>query len=93
MHCCDNSELLQILTFFINCALTFSFQSDVISQVQAANVLFVDNPVGTGYSYVTEDSAYTTDVSQIAADLMTLFRQFLEDLPVFKVSRSYPGFL
>jgi len=93
MCCHDNSELLQILSFFIDCALTFSFQFDVISQVQAANVLFVDNPVGTGYSYVTEDSAYTTDVSQIAADLMTLFRQFLEDLPVFKVSRSYPGFL
>ena len=58
----------------------------LFSQVQVANVLFVDNPVGTGYSYVTEDSAYTTDVSQIAADLMTLFSQFLEDLPVFKVS-------
>lgn len=57
-----------------------------ILQVQAANVLFVDNPVGTGYSYVTDDSAYTTNVSQIADDLMTLFSQFLEDIPVFKVS-------
>lgn len=54
--------------------------------MQAANVLFVDNPVGTGYSYVTDDSAYTTNVSQIADDLMTLFSQFLEDIPVFKVS-------
>lgn len=59
-----------------------------ILQVQAANVLFVDNPVGTGYSYVTDDSAYTTNVSQIADDLMTLFSQFLEDIPVFKVSRE-----
>lgn len=31
--------------------------------LKAANVLFVDNPVGTGFSYVTEDSAYTTNVS------------------------------
>ena len=54
--------------------------------MQAANVLFVDNPVGTGYSYVTDDAAYTTNVSQIAADLITLFSQFLEDIPVFKVS-------
>ena len=49
-------------------------------------MLFVDNPVGTGYSYVTDDAAYTTNVSQIAADLITLFSQFLEDIPVFKVS-------
>ena len=63
----------------------------LFSQVQVANVLFVDNPVGTGYSYVTEDSAYTTDVSQIAADLMTLFSQLLEDLPVFKVRHCVVG--
>ena len=57
-------------------------------QVQAASILFVDNPVGTGYSYVTRDSAYTTDVSQIAADLVTLFSAFLEKWPVFEVSLS-----
>ena len=55
-------------------------------QVQTANVLFVDNPVGTGYSYVTDDSAYTTDVEQIATDLVTLFKSFLDTLPVFQVS-------
>ena len=50
-----------------------------------ANVLFVDNPVGTGYSYVTEDSAYTTDVDGIATDLMTLFSAFLTKYSVFEV--------
>ncbi len=55
-------------------------------QVQTANVLFVDNPVGTGYSYVTDDSAYTTDVAQIAADLITLFKAFLDKMPIFEVS-------
>ena len=35
---------------------------------------------------MTDDAAYTTNVSQIAADLITLFSQFLEDIPVFKVS-------
>ena len=29
--------------------------------LRAANVLFVDNPVGTGFSYVTENSAFTTN--------------------------------
>ena len=46
--------------------------------VQAANVLFVDNPVGTGYSYVDEESAYTTNVDEIAQDLLTLFEAFLQ---------------
>lgn len=65
--------------------------------VQVANVLFVDNPVGTGYSYVTEDSAYTTDVDGIATDLMTLFSAFLtkysvfEETPFYIFSESYGG--
>ena len=54
--------------------------------VQVANVLFVDNPVGTGYSYVDEDSAYTTNVDEIAADLFTLFDAFLKSYPVFQVN-------
>lgn len=53
--------------------------------MKAANVLFVDNPVGTGYSYVTDKSAYTTNVSQIADDLVTLFKAFLQQQPVFEV--------
>ena len=54
--------------------------------VRAANVLFVDNPVGTGYSYVDEDSAYTTNVDEIAQDLLTLFGDFLKGHTVFQVA-------
>ena len=53
--------------------------------VQVANVLFVDNPVGTGYSYVDNDSAYTMNVDQIAQDLLTLFSAFLKANTVFQV--------
>lgn len=56
--------------------------------VQAANVLFVDNPVGTGYSYVDNDSAYTTDVEGIAKDLLTLFSAFLKTHTVFQVCKG-----
>ncbi len=31
-------------------------------QVRAASVLFVDNPVGTGYSYTDTEDALTKDV-------------------------------
>ena len=54
-----------------------------------ASILFIDNPVGTGYSYVKSDSAFTTDVHQIAQDLMTTITAFLEQLPDFQVE----GFL
>ena len=57
-------------------------------QVQAANVLFVDNPVGTGYSYCDTDDAFTSNVDEIAKDLVTLFSAFLKDIPVFQVSLS-----
>lgn len=65
--------------------------------VSVANVLFIDNPVGTGYSYVTSSSAYTTNVSQIADDLVTCITAFFNKLPQFQkipfyiFSESYGG--
>lgn len=59
-------------------------------QVQAANILFVDNPVGTGYSYCESDEAFTTDVDEIATDLVAFFSGFLEEFPVFQVSLPSP---
>ena len=53
-----------------------------------ASILFIDNPVGTGYSYVTRDSAYTRDVHQIAQDLMITITAFLKQLPDFQVEAS-----
>ena len=55
------------------------------SWVQVANILFVDNPVGTGYSYVDEESAYTTNVDEIAQDLLTMFETFLKTHTLFQV--------
>ncbi|XP_046553746.1 retinoid-inducible serine carboxypeptidase-like [Haliotis rubra] len=54
------------------------------SWLSAANLLFVDNPVGTGFSYVDNDDAYTTDVQMIAADLLTTFQAFLKKAPEFQ---------
>jgi len=49
-------------------------------------LLFIDNPVGTGYSYVTSDDAYTTNVDEIASDLLAVMKAFLAQLPQFSVS-------
>ncbi|KAJ8938320.1 hypothetical protein NQ314_011532 [Rhamnusium bicolor] len=48
------------------------------------NVLFVDNPVGTGYSYVDSATALTTTNRQIAEDFLVLLKGFYDAVPIFK---------
>jgi serine carboxypeptidase 1 len=61
------------------------------------NVLFIDNPVGTGFSYVDRYAALTTNNTQIAEDLVTFTKGFLEEHPEFRsvplyiFSESYGG--
>lgn len=52
--------------------------------IKTHNVLFVDNPVGTGYSYVDDLELLTEDNAQIARDLVELLRGFYKKLPQFK---------
>ena len=64
-------------------------------QLQSASLLFVDNPVGTGFSYVDHESALTTNVSQIAIDMVvllkTIFNNKLADFQVTKMSLFLPS--
>ncbi|CAG2168358.1 unnamed protein product [Oppiella nova] len=55
------------------------------SWIKYANLLFIDNPVGTGYSYVSKSSAYTKDNKQISIDLVTLLKEFYKQSPEFEV--------
>lgn len=65
--------------------------------VKSASILFVDNPVGTGYSYVDELSLLTTNNSQIADDMIVFLKAFFEKLPdlqkvpFYIFSESYGG--
>ncbi|VEN60383.1 unnamed protein product [Callosobruchus maculatus] len=56
--------------------------------VKHANVLLVDNPVGTGYSYV-ENNAYARNNEQIAKDFLELMKSFYKDLPQFQNVSTY----
>ncbi|XP_050296189.1 retinoid-inducible serine carboxypeptidase-like isoform X2 [Anthonomus grandis grandis] len=64
--------------------------------IQHANILFVDNPVGTGFSYVTTGKFATTN-EQIAVDFSELLRSFykalpkFQDVPLYIFSESYGG--
>ncbi|XP_072043586.1 retinoid-inducible serine carboxypeptidase-like [Amphiura filiformis] len=65
--------------------------------ISAANVLFIDNPVGAGYSYVKNTSALTKNNEEIANDLVTTISAFFKKLPKFQdipfyiFSESYGG--
>ncbi|KAL3878075.1 hypothetical protein ACJMK2_035707 [Sinanodonta woodiana] len=66
--------------------------------LSAASLLFVDNPVGAGFSYVDNDDAYTTNVDTIAKDLLVLLKTFFmekstqfQSIPFFIFSESYGG--
>ena len=65
--------------------------------IKKANVLFIDNPVGSGYSYVTDNNAFTTNVSGIAEDLFRIFSEILDkhtilqNKPLYIFCESYGG--
>ncbi|KAG8063155.1 hypothetical protein GUJ93_ZPchr0003g17267 [Zizania palustris] len=66
--------------------------------LQKADLIFVDNPVGTGYSYVEDDALLVTTDGEAAADLATLLRELvtkelptLQSSPLFLVAESYGG--
>lgn len=54
-------------------------------QVKAASVLFVDNPVGTGFSFVDRADGFATDVSMVASDMLVLLQNFFTERPEFQV--------
>jgi len=49
----------------------------------------VDNPVGTGYSYVDDSSAYTKNEDDIAADLVTLLKSVFNKYPVLQTNKFF----
>ncbi|KAK2111625.1 Retinoid-inducible serine carboxypeptidase [Saguinus oedipus] len=65
--------------------------------LQAASLLFVDNPVGTGFSYVNNSGAYAKDLAMVASDMMVLLKAFFschkefQTVPFYIFSESYGG--
>nr|AYV99579.1 venom polypeptide [Dolopus genitalis] len=65
--------------------------------VKDMNVIFLDNPVGTGFSYVDNKKYLTTDNKMIALDFVEFLKQFYRKHPEFRktplhiFSESYGG--
>lgn len=65
--------------------------------IKSYNVLFVDNPVGVGFSHVDTSSYLTTTNRQIAEDFLVFLKEFyktipdLKNTPLFIFAESYGG--
>ncbi|XP_010940511.1 serine carboxypeptidase-like 51 [Elaeis guineensis] len=65
--------------------------------LQKADLLFVDNPVGTGYSFVEDTTALVTTDWEAATDLTTFLKKLyntnerLQRSPLYVVAESYGG--
>jgi serine carboxypeptidase 1 len=59
------------------------------SWINFANVLFVDNPVGTGFSYADNTQQLATTNRQIADDFLVLLQGFYEAVPALKSTPLY----
>ncbi|XP_043283795.1 venom serine carboxypeptidase [Venturia canescens] len=61
------------------------------------NLIYIDNPVGTGYSFTENDAGYATNETQVGLDLHTALIQFFQLFPelqknnFFVTGESYAG--
>lgn len=61
------------------------------------NLLYIDNPVGTGFSFVENDAGYATNERDVGRDLFAALRQFfimfseLRENPFYVTGESYAG--
>eukprot|EP00111_Clytia_hemisphaerica_P016570 TCONS_00049089-protein len=54
-----------------------------------ADMLFVDAPVGSGFSYVEPPATYTSTESQIDEDLYQFLKKFLSEMPEYQNTPFY----
>lgn len=51
-----------------------------------SSVIFVDNPVGTGFSYTEHTDCYATEQTQVGRDLLNALEQFFQLFPEYKAN-------
>lgn len=63
----------------------------------AHNLIYIDNPVGTGYSFTNNDKGYVTNETHVGRDIYTALTQFFKLFPelqnndFFVTGESYAG--
>uniref|UniRef100_A0A0A9XDE9 Carboxypeptidase n=2 Tax=Lygus hesperus TaxID=30085 RepID=A0A0A9XDE9_LYGHE len=51
---------------------------------QELNMIYIDNPVGTGFSYTNDDKGYATDETDVGGDLYEALSQFFQLFPEYR---------
>lgn len=69
--------------------LDFDLNPRNTTWVKDVNVLFVDNPVGTGFSYVENKNAFAKTNRQIAEDFVVFLKAFYGENPEFSTTPLY----
>ncbi|OWM79154.1 hypothetical protein CDL15_Pgr003325 [Punica granatum] len=59
------------------------------SWTQIASIIFIDAPVGTGFSYSTSQSGYYSSDTKSARDIYTFLRKWIIDHPKFSLVPLY----
>lgn len=56
----------------------------------AANLIYIDNPVGTGFSFTDNDDCYARNEDDVGINLYRALSQFIKLFPELKNNRFYP---
>ncbi|KAI5640691.1 serine carboxypeptidase domain-containing protein [Phthorimaea operculella] len=59
------------------------------SWLQNHSLVFIDNPVGTGFSYTASKDGYVTDMDTYGAHLYSALQQFLQVFPELRAAPLY----
>ncbi|KAL2477385.1 serine carboxypeptidase-like 18 [Forsythia ovata] len=59
------------------------------SWTKVANIIFIDWPVGTGFSYSNTSKGYSSNDTKTAKDIYTFLRKWLLNHPMFIKNRLY----
>jgi serine carboxypeptidase-like clade 4 len=91
----------ELAIFFEQGPYRFNANGDVVSNAYAwnsvANVLFVDQPVGTGFSFADHADDYVTGEDEVAEDMYQFLQAFYKQFPqyqhldFFVTGESYAG--
>lgn len=79
--------------FFLFCLLGFSEQ---VFAWQASNLLYVDQPVGTGFSYTSDDSDIRHDEEGVSNDLYDFLQVLiipLHETHITSTTENHPQLL
>lgn len=72
----------------LHCTLIFAYIRlyavfTIIGWNSFANIIYIDQPGGTGFSYVDKPSDYVTTETQLAIDLWNMMLAFYEKYPKY----------